>query len=348
MNYFLGIPSIFDPSASYFAATGDVRVRTEGSNPTGSEEVTVDFVHRNGRFNNDAGNPKATRALLKGKDSEQEGYELYFTQAFKDNLGVSGQDAFKRALDTWRCETLVNFEIKEFSEIVNQDFACAIDFGIVEAGTQGDVEVLGITPSDVTNCSPFQVDDEEVSVNSFSITFSNEKEWHAGTSDVPSGKIDLETVALHELGHALQLFHVINEGAVMEPIAAIQRRSLTQAEINGGIHVVQVSNQAPVCTPPMIPLLPGDCLTNTFNAIDGNDIFKVIPNPSSTIIYIQSIPDAANEIILQTIYGTTIIKEKIIGGENIKQVDISNLPKGIYLISIAVGINLFTQKIIKQ
>jgi len=35
-------------------------------------------------------------------------------------------------------------------------------------------------------------------------------------------------------------------------------------------------------------------------------------------------------------------------GENIKQVDISNLPNGIYLISIAVGTNLFTQKIIKQ
>lgn len=348
VNYFFGIPTVSDPTFNDFASSGDVRVRTEGPNPVGSETLTIDFVHRNGRFNNDNDHPTASRALLKGRDAEEKGYELYFTQAFKDNLGVSGQNAFIRALNTWRCETLVNFEIKEFSEITNPEFACAIDYGLLQEGSNGDTEVLGFTPPDITDCSVFQVDDAEVLIKSFSITFSNAKDWHTSISDVVSGKVDLETVALHELGHALQLFHVDNDGAVMERIASVQRRILTLGDINGGIHVVQVSNQEPVCAPPMIPISVENCITNTTSLVEDKKDFDITPNPSSDKIYLSSFPDKTEKLSLYSIDGRLLIEKNISPFDDQIEINLSPFPAGVYTISITALGEILVQKIIKQ
>ena len=59
--------------------------------------------------------------------------------------------------------------------------------------------------------------------------FDDFENWRLSTID----GIDLETVALHEIGHLLGLRHSAVAGSVMEAIYAGQRRALTQDDITG-------------------------------------------------------------------------------------------------------------------
>jgi len=69
------------------------------------------------------------------------------------------------------------------------------------------------------------------------IEFDDAQDWVAeGT--IPTGDFDVESVALHELGHVLGLDHSVPP-AVMQPYfyAGYTRRELTQDDIDGGIAI---------------------------------------------------------------------------------------------------------------
>ncbi len=351
VTYNFGIPTISSPSfgSPDYAQNGRVRVRTPGSNPSGDDDIKVKFVHLNRFFNDDDGNPWAYRSLLKGMDDNQEGYELYFTDAFKTQFGTSGENAFKRALTSWRCETLVNFEIMEFADIINKDAACAIDYNTVPTGSQGETVVLATTDlGDAANCVTAQ-GERELSLKSFSIVFSDQVNWHTSTANAPSGTSDLESVALHELGHAHLLLHVVDENAIMFPQANAQKRVLTQDDIDGGIHVVQASNIAHVCDHPMIPISPFDCnVTFTSNLQKSEFGFEVIPNPAKENVFIKGFPVGSFELVLSSVHGQIISTIEITKFEDEKELELSDLPVGVYYVSIKTDQQTFTNKIVKQ
>jgi hypothetical protein len=58
--------------------------------------------------------------------------------------------------------------------------------------------------------------------------------------------LDLQTVAVHEIGHSLGLDHSNVLGAVMEPIYMGSRRALSQDDING-VRQIYGTNPGPVC-----------------------------------------------------------------------------------------------------
>lgn len=93
---------------------------------------------------------------------------------------------------------------------------------------------------------------------------------------------------------------------------------------------------------------PCNLPTNVEN-LDKNHLFDVFPNPVSNEINII-IPDTenstANIITLLSPIGQILITEKISNTKN--TIDISLLPKGLYILTISVNENIFTKKIIKQ
>ena len=77
-------------------------------------------------------------------------------------------------------------------------------------------------------------------MNEIDIVFTTrtDVEWYYGTGTVPFAEFDFKSVALHELGHALQLGHIINPNAAMHYSISNGASSynLTQNEIDGALH----------------------------------------------------------------------------------------------------------------
>lgn len=85
------------------------------------------------------------------------------------------------------------------------------------------------------------------------------------------------------------------------------------------------------------------------NELIDNQNFQIYPNPSNNEINII-IPDTekltSNIITLLSPLGQILITEKINNQKSI--IDISSLPKGLYIITISINENIITKKIIKQ
>lgn len=90
-------------------------------------------------------------------------------------------------------------------------------------------------------------------------------------------------------------------------------------------------------------------LVTSVNSLDIDMAIDIYPNPSNNEINII-IPDTekltSNTITLLSPLGQILITEKINSQKSI--IDISSLPKGLYLLTISVNENIFTKKIIKQ
>lgn len=90
-------------------------------------------------------------------------------------------------------------------------------------------------------------------------------------------------------------------------------------------------------------------LVTSVSSLDIDMAIDIYPNPSNNEINII-IPDTekltSNIITLLSPLGQILITEKINSQKSI--IDISSLPKGLYLLTISVNENIFTKKIIKQ
>ncbi len=84
------------------------------------------------------------------------------------------------------------------------------------------------------------------------------------------------------------------------------------------------------------------CTMSNTGGFDEN-IYKIYPNPTFDFLTIEG-PTEMSEIKIQNIYGVSIIRTK---GE-VKNIDMSPLPSGIYFITINnKNGKVFTDRIIK-
>ena len=78
------------------------------------------------------------------------------------------------------------------------------------------------------------------------------------------------------------------------------------------------------------------------NTVTKNKI-AIYPNPAHTSIHISTLSDANFNVEINNLLGDVILKKS-----NQNAIDISSLPKGIYIISVAQGGKTHTQKFIKN
>ncbi|MCF8366444.1 MAG: T9SS type A sorting domain-containing protein [Bacteroidales bacterium] len=77
------------------------------------------------------------------------------------------------------------------------------------------------------------------------------------------------------------------------------------------------------------------------------NLVKVYPNPAKDFINIKLEKTIGNSTIqLSDIMGKAVLRESLIRGEHYKNLDISNLARGIYFLHINVGTNLITKKVV--
>jgi PKD repeat protein len=206
------------------------------------------------------------------------GYTLVPNASFAANTDAF--NAFKRALQTWRCGTYVNFGLAQTTTTVQ----CAADDGINVVSFDNTScnlpsGVLGVTYNYYGGCS--------AGGNSYwyrrgmDLIFRRPGagiNWNFGPQPPGTGQYDFESVVLHELGHAHLLGHVIAPNTLMHYAIGpgVMIRTLgAQTDQAGGLYVMQYSTVSAPCGPSAIVAL------NSSNCVIGAPVARFGAQPLS-------------------------------------------------------------------
>ncbi|MDB5270444.1 MAG: hypothetical protein JWP58_3484 [Hymenobacter sp.] len=163
------------------------------------------------------------------------------TFRFGPNFTASPAAAWQRALATWRCQTGMNWEVgpANATNTIADDGQNVVAF---DQGAELPSRVLGRTVSYYKGC--YASNGEVVFwVKEIDMQFDDATSFQFGPALAGPSQIDLESVAVHELGHAQQLNHLNLLRAVMHyALSAGQNtRALDPlSEVAGGRQVLRV------------------------------------------------------------------------------------------------------------
>jgi PKD repeat protein len=227
------------------AGTGQVRVTAaDNSTAISGQTLTIDYSLLNTSLN---------RIWLNGQNGNG-GHTFVFNSSF----GTSPTDAAKRALQSWRCNTFVNFAVSANTTSINQSSKDGVN--VISFNASLPAGALGVTYNWYAACAANQYFNDE-----FDMIFSPNPGvgWNFGPGPTTGSRYDFETVVVHELGHAHQLGHVINANYVMHYALGpnTDKRTLNPiSDIAGGSDVVTFSTATKPCGPDeMIALNTNNC-----------------------------------------------------------------------------------------
>ncbi len=322
-------------SSFQYAGTGKVRVRVGGSTATSNQTLTVRLAADN-RALIDAGNPiyKRKKVRLIGDFGEFDGYTLYYNQNFKNLNGAI--PAFERALCTWVQSSNINFRIKEYSDIGidYQPTACQILLtNSLPTGTGSSTKAI-TTKDYFGGCQDGNGNVIKVSLKKFDIYFRQSANWYLSQQYDPTlpfsfweANQDLESFAIHELGHAQLLLHVNQTADVMYYEILTPNRSLHSGDIEGANYIkgISIVNE-PGCT--VHPIIPNsDCgLIPTFEI--GKELqLYLYPNPVKNQLIIEG-PNQIQELKIFNNLGMLVMES--VADSKISVSDVSKLNAGFY------------------
>jgi hypothetical protein len=259
---------------------------------------------------------------------------------------TAAYNAFIRALNTWKCSTSVNFNVDPAYPNTNGKI-CNVRYGDLPNGTPS---VLGrVTNFDLNRCKDVLTGSYIKSYyQAYDLIFNDSINFYKNLSPIGIGvnQFDLQTVALHELGHCHLLNHVNQVSDVMyaKIDQAQVKRTLNTDNIAGGNHIVQISGYVyPDSDCNSSPMLPDDinslgCSSGTEGENTNLPRIIVYPNPVSDKLSIeisnQGTGSHVYSLKIFNIHGK-IVKEPIVSlMENSSYVPIGFLSPGVYLIQI--------------
>ena len=320
-----------------YAGSGKIRVKVSGSTKESSEKLTVRFAAYNS-FYPDQNNVDDRKYVRFTAFNENGGYNLYYSNEFKNLVGATA--AFERALTTWRCATKVNFEVVDTAGLPQyiKNFACRIHLGALPPGTSSSTKATTNTPPNFCASSPNVV--EYAYLPKFEMFFKQSGiDWHTGESQPTlnwTNQLDLESYALHEIGHAHLLLHTNESNDVMYYEIITYKRILHPYDIEGGRYEVAlgISNDPFNCVTPM-DSITGSCGINSINDLSSIGQVYVYPNPVTNELTIRVENDETANFQWLEVYsssGVRITRLKITPSQSL--VNVAFLPPGIYLIRL--------------
>jgi hypothetical protein len=341
------VPSNTDNDSINSAGTGDIRVwKRDSPFPNRSDSsLTVRFALRNQIVPDSTGEDISVPVQLIDHDSLG-GYLLRYNASFLADTGAV--QAFERALVNWRCTSQIR---------LTRNDTVAIGFGdpppsriLYSSLPVGAITTLARTTSDELTCVDLTGTNADITaLSGFLLRFNSNLAWHTDVSDsIPANQFDLESRALHELGHVHQLFHVNNSADLMYFTSLTPTRRVIQPNDEaGGLHQV-FSWSAPAlaagysCTAHVpVPLAECDSIHTTiekhsFQTFD----WKVFPNPADDIVHfeLQSSRPVAIRATLLDLHGRAIQRHSFpVFANHQFEFSTATLPSGMYLLLIQAG-----------
>ena len=318
-----------------FAGTGTIRVTdSNGDFSESSSELTITYALLN-HTDNGAEYPIQTYGV-----NGSGGFTWQKNSDFTANTEANA--AFTRALDSWRCETGVNWVL---GDDTNNSFAAldsenVISFGVLPSGT------LGQTTTYVGSCNG----NTDWFLGEIDMIFDNTSStpWNYGPG--PTGfDYDFESVALHELGHAHVLGHVVDNNDVMDFNLGLgqELRSLGVRNITAA-NIIQTNNTTNIiCAAPLMTNY--NCPTNSLDDEQLTNEINIYPNPTTGLFYINKGASLNIEkVVVYDVQGRLISNIDLSNASRSKVINLSGASKGLYFVNIHSDNGMITKKIILE
>ncbi len=260
------------------AGTGTIKVATNDSGSSISfTGFKINFSHLNASFQ-PSGNAEQYYKTDLRNDNNKGGYTFQFNTRFKANTPMV--NSFLRSMETWRCGTLVNWDIGRDTTIKDID---GDQVNIVRLTKFADSR-LAVCYSYWQGCY-INGTDMEWYVNEMDIEADSSRNWYFGTGTVGGSQYDFQSVLSHELGHGHQLGHVIAGSEMMHySISNGQKKSsLSTNDLNGGNYVKDKSIKMNVCSGSAMKALAQSACGYT-KALSGFKTDKIVACPKSNIL----------------------------------------------------------------
>ena len=259
---------------------------------------------------------------------------------------TAGYNAFIRALNTWKCATKVNFNVDPAYPNTNGKI-CNVKYGDLPNGTSA---VYGRVTNTALGICKYLASGIYIKAyyEAYNLMFNDSTNFYKDISPtgIAANQIDLQSVALHELGHCHLLNHVNQVSDVM--YAKIDeedvKRTLNSDNVEGGNHIVTISGYTyPGSNCNSSPMLPADisglgCSSGTDDNVSNLQKILLYPNPVSGDLSIEIFGkifgNRANKAKIVTIYGKILKEVEIPSAEGSFSFPTDCLSSGIYLIQI--------------
>ncbi len=338
------------------AGTGEIRItHNDGSNFTSSNTLVISYAQVN-----IVSNKVAYETQLVSNNGNG-GYTWQMTSDFAQ--ATEAKNAFIRALETWSCQTQMNWSLDESNIVSN---ASAMHKSVFDSknilafddstSTNPDDDlpdtVLGQRTSYYSACTTVVngVSSLEWYIKEFDIVFDDETSWNFNSQNPSSTDFDFESVALHELGHCRQLDHIIDTDNVMH--FAIAKGESLRALSNLNIEVANIiqykSANLPVCSQPLMTNYSGSCLLG-INEDKLNAGIKVYPNPTKGDFFISNDGTINLEkVIVYDVSGRLIAQRDISNTSRLKTISLKSASKGMYFVNIHSDTAFITKKLILE
>jgi hypothetical protein len=230
------------------AGTGNIRV-TDGINTaTSTTALQVNYCIINLVYDQDGGGAAAVDTAYIARHINQNGtggYTFRPYTAFSANTGAKTD--MVNVIDQWSCASGINWAVGA-DTTVNTTADDNVNIVRFDVGTELDPGVLGVATSRYSGC--ITAGRIFWFIEEIDITIDDGTSWFYGNVGVPSfTQFDFYTVMLHEVGHAIQLGHVVDNNKVMHYAVSngAQKRIINATELAGAQYVVDTLGPIAVC-----------------------------------------------------------------------------------------------------
>ena len=322
------------------AGTGSIMVNTLSNGSIEStEDIIIDFSQINLAY--DVGSGDEDFQTQHVDMNNEGGITWTINGGFYNSEAMS---PFEQSLSTWSCESGINWEVgatTNSNTLDSYDGVNLITLGSLPSGT------LGQTFSAYSGC--YQDGEIKWYVTDTDIIFNSNINWNFAESNPQYNEIDFKSVAVHELGHAHQLGHVVDTNVVMHYSLSSgeMQRSLSPEDIDGANDIQYRNMNLEVCGKTVITQSSGSCSQLGTDDFYVEDAISVYPNPTSSNVFVK-VKSGLNieNIAIYNLEGRQVHYSIERNNQALKSIDTSRYAKGIYLIKIDTDLGTISKKLI--